>query len=82
LNTKFEKPLRETLRPLKSLKTAKFADFRTQGYQGLTKTHDFAGEAISLRFGWFWQQGEAVPSFKNLETPPTSTKGFFRLVTP
>ena len=48
---KIENALRETLKPLKTLKTAKFGDFPPQGYQGLNKTHDFAGETISLRFG-------------------------------
>jgi hypothetical protein len=45
-----EKPLRETDKLLKSFKTAKSSDFRTQRYQRLSKTHDFAGETISLRF--------------------------------
>jgi hypothetical protein len=46
--TKWEESFRETLRPLKSLKTAKSRNFRPQRYQALSKTHDFAGEAFSL----------------------------------
>jgi hypothetical protein len=45
-----KKSLRETLRPLKSLKTAKSSDFRAQRNQELSKTHDFAGETFSFRF--------------------------------
>ena len=45
-----EKLFRETLKPLKSLKTAKSHSFPAQGFQALGKTHDFAGEAISFRF--------------------------------
>ena len=48
--TKFEKSLRETLRPLISLKTAKSRPFWAQGYQGVRKTRDFADEADSFRF--------------------------------
>jgi hypothetical protein len=48
---------RETLSPLKSLKTAKSLHFRTQRYQMLSKTHDFTGEMISLRFGFAWKGG-------------------------
>jgi hypothetical protein len=49
-----EKSLREMLNALKSFKTAKFANFWAQGYQGLSKTHDFAGETISFRFRFTW----------------------------
>jgi hypothetical protein len=45
-----EKPLRETHRPLKSLKTAKSGVFLAQGYQWLSKAHDFAGETFSFHF--------------------------------
>ena len=48
-----EKSFRETPKPLKSLKTAKSGYSRTQGYQRLSNTHDFAGEMISFRFGSF-----------------------------
>jgi hypothetical protein len=43
--------LRETLSPLKSLKTAKSEQFLPQRYQRLSEPRDFAGEAISIRFG-------------------------------
>jgi hypothetical protein len=48
-----KKSFREMFRPLKSLKTAKSRDFRAQQYQEFSKTRDFAGEAISFRFGGF-----------------------------
>jgi hypothetical protein len=54
---KIKKSLRETHRPLKSLETAKSSDFRTQRYQELSKTQDFAGEAISFRFAEFSFRG-------------------------
>jgi hypothetical protein len=54
LDAKFEKSFRETLQPLKNLKTARSGNFQAQGYQGLSKTHDFAGEAISFRFRFIW----------------------------
>jgi hypothetical protein len=82
LDAKFEKAFRETLSPLKSLKTAKFHDFRTQEYQGLSKTHDFAGETISLRFGFIWKGARGGPGCKNLEKAPTSIKGLLCLITP
>jgi hypothetical protein len=44
--------VREMLRPLKSLKTAKSRDFGNQRYQGLSKSHDFAGEAVSFHLGF------------------------------
>jgi hypothetical protein len=72
---KMKKSLRETLKALISLKTAKSRDFRTQRYQALSKTRDFAGEAISLR-------SKRVGGSKNLENAPTSTNRLFRLVTP
>ena len=89
---KIENALRETLKPLKTLKTAKFGDFPPQGYQGLNKTHDFAGETISLRFGpkakeivslfvsreIFGVGERAGPGcLKNLEKAPSSKKAFF-----
>jgi len=49
---KSKKSFRETPKLLKSLKTAKSRDFWVQGIQWLSKTHDFAGEAISFRFGF------------------------------
>src|SRR5271169_4717492 len=47
---KNEKSFREMPNPLKSHKTAKSGLFGVQGYQGLSKTHDFADEMISFRF--------------------------------
>ena len=49
-DTRFEKSFRETLKPLKSLKTAKSYFLRPQGYQRLSNAHDFAGETFSFHF--------------------------------
>jgi hypothetical protein len=48
----FKKTLRETIKPLISLKTAKFGASWAQRYQGLSRTHDFAGETNSFRPGF------------------------------
>jgi hypothetical protein len=79
-----EKSFRETLNPLKSLKTAKSADFQAQGYQRLSKTRDFAGETISFRFRFVWAAREIsrpetghLEGLKNLENAPSSKKAFF-----
>jgi hypothetical protein len=66
---KEKKSLRETPKTLKSLKTAKFRDFRTQRYQGFSKTHDFAGEAFSLRFRFARVRGAAGRGSKIWKTP-------------
>jgi hypothetical protein len=50
IDMKNEKAFRETLSPLISHETAKSGGLRSQRFQGLGKTQDFAGEAISLRF--------------------------------
>ena len=55
---KSKNSFRETLKLLKSLKTAKSRDFWVQGIQWLSKTHNFAGEAISFRFGFVWASRE------------------------
>jgi hypothetical protein len=54
LEGKFENSFREMPKALKFLKTAKSNNFWTQGYQRLSKTHDFAGETISFRFRFTW----------------------------
>jgi hypothetical protein len=71
---KMKKSLRETLKLLNSLKTAKSRDFRDQQYQGLSKTHDFAGEAISLRLGFV---GESRRSSKIWKMPQLRRKTLF-----
>jgi hypothetical protein len=49
-----EKRFAKRLTPLKTLKTAKSVLFLAQGYQGLSKTHDFVGETISFGFRFTW----------------------------
>jgi hypothetical protein len=61
------KSLRETLKPLISLKTAKSVGFRAQRYQQLSRTRDFAGEAISFRFGFVFGSRENNPRPRDLE---------------
>jgi len=85
---KIEKALRETLNPLKNLKTAKFGVFGTQAYQRLSKSRDFAGETISFRFRFvspffrFARNGapgaKKPQRAKNLQA---SEKSFFRRIT-
>ncbi len=87
-DAKFGKSFREALNPLISLKTAKLGAFGTQGYQRLSKFHDFAGETNSFRFRFvlpffrFARNGapgaKKPQRAKNLEIVE---KSFFRLVT-
>jgi hypothetical protein len=88
---KIKKSFRETLRPLKSLKTAKSGNFCDQRYQILSKTHDFADEAISFRLASFsLRRRLGIPSWreraqpgrdrKNLENPSTRENSYFRRV--
>jgi hypothetical protein len=92
-NAKIEKSFRETPRPLKSLKTAKSGNFWDQRYQILSKTHDFAGEAISFRLASFsFRESSESPirrskalragGRRNLEKLTISISSVFRLVTP
>jgi hypothetical protein len=73
---KFEKALREMVNPLIFLKTAKSRVFRAQGYQGLSKTPDFAGEAISFRFRFVWSVFRLARNFVATALPvcPTALK--------
>jgi len=82
-----KKPFRETINPLKNLKIAKSAVFEAQGYQGVSKTHDFVGETISFGFRFTWLRlvsreiregsGERVGGrLKNLENAILSKKAF------
>ena len=48
---KSEKSFREIPNPLKSNQTAKTRIFRTQGYQGFSKTQYFSDETFSVRLG-------------------------------
>ena len=66
-----KKPFRETINPLKNLKIAKSAVFEAQGYQGVSKTHDFAGETNSFRFRFVW----AVFRFARNRGATVSPKG-------
>ena len=59
-DAKGRKSLRETLNPLKTLKTAKSGDFSMQGNQRLSKSRDFAGETISLRFPFIFVSREIL----------------------
>jgi len=81
LDTKFEKSFRETLKPLKTLKTAKFGVLRAQRNQRFSKSRNFAGETISFRFGFVFASRERKIPFwdrsarwergaKNLERAP------------
>jgi hypothetical protein len=61
---RIKKAFRETHNSLKLLKTAKSCKFWDQRYQILSKTHDFAGEAISFRFALFWfRPRRRIPSW-------------------
>ena len=83
------KSLRETVNPLKRLKTAKSSVFSPQRYQGLGQTRDFAGEAIWFRFRFvfvsraiFCPKTGRREGLKNLQKPPIVKKGFFLRLTP
>ena len=92
LGSETKKSLRETLIPLKSLKTAKSGNLRAQRYQGVSKTRDFAGETISFHFRFVWALCEPEFRFcdgpygrlgglKNLEKGAMREKAFFRPLT-
>ena len=88
-----KKSLRETLNPLKTLKTAKSGVFRIQQYQRLRKSRDFAGETNSFRFRFVWaslfrvvpfcdRSGGAARGAQKFGKAPMVEKSFFLRLSP